>query len=139
MSKQNIGELEHTKKYIPKRNELYYFVNASGSVDYYHYNSDIFDEWIIKHNHVFRSEEDCEIYRAYLELLDDYSFEPDWEDVESRKYHIIYNHDTKEIDCDVEFAMQYYKHFFETSEKLNEFIEKAGEQNIKRFMFDIWE
>lgn len=126
-------------KFLPELGEELYFVDRFGCVNSItFYNIDRFS-WFLKHNLVFRTKEECKEYRSFFDLLDEYTFEPDWEDVESRKYHIIYNHDTNEFDCDVEFAMQYHKHFFETLEKLNEFIEKAGKQNIKRFMFDIWD
>lgn len=139
MSKQTIGELEHTEKYIPRLDEMYCYIDIYGDITSISNTCSTSDEWIIKHNHVFRSEEDCEIYRQYIELLDEYTFEPDWKDTESKKYHIIYNHDIKEIDYDHSFAKQHQKYYFETLELADEFIEKAGEQNIKQFMFDIWE
>lgn len=139
MTKQIIGELQHTKKYIPKRDELYHYIGDYGNISKTGNICTSADKWIMRRQPVFLLEDDCKIYKQYLELLDEYTFEPDWKDTESKKYHIIYNHDIKEIDYDHSFAKQHQKYYFETLELADEFIEKVGEQNIKRFMFDIWE
>lgn len=138
MTKQIIGELEHTGKYIPRLDEIYCYIDIYGDITTLS-NICTSDEWIIKHNHVFRGEEDCEIYRAYMELLDEYTFEPNWKDLSQDKYYLVYDAAIDKVRADLTHRYKISSYYFETLDKLNEFIEKAGEQNIKRFMFDIWE
>lgn len=139
MSKQIIGELKYTKKYIPELNKKYCYIDLYGNIVITSNTYTSFDKWIIKHQPVFILPDDCEIYKQYLELLDEYTFSPNWKDLSQDKYYPIYNVARDKVHPDIthKFISSFY--YFEILDDLNEFIEKAGEKNIKRFMFDIWD
>lgn len=139
MSKQIIGELKYTKKYIPELNKKYCYIDLYGNIVITSNTYTSFDKWIIKHHPVFILPDDCEIYKQYLELLDEYTFSPNWKDLRKDKYFPIYNAAIDEIYPDVarKFMSSFY--YFESADIFKEFIRKAGKQNVKRFMFDIWE
>lgn len=139
MTKQIIGELEHTKKYIPKSNEEYYYLSEYGIARRTHYDCSSDSKWIIGHQPVFRTPNDCRIYKRYLDLLDEYTFEPDWNDDGQQKHYICYSHNKSALEVDYYWGLQTGMYNFESEEKAREFIGKVGEQNVKRFMFDMWE
>lgn len=126
-------------KYLPKYGERYYYVNIYGLTNYADSDDDADDHWLFNHQLVFRTEEECEEYRKFLDLLDEYTFEPDWNNVQQVKGFIYYDHSVKQMNVSELWIAQTTTIWFESREKAKEFINKAGEQNIKRFMFDIWE
>lgn len=130
---------EVKQKYIPEYEDCYYFIDSHGRINGYAYSGNDYDKWIIKHNHVFHTKEECKQYKRYIEMLDEYTFEPDWKDIDQERWYIIYNHSEERLDVDYSYGTQYHNYYFETLNKINEFIEKVGELNIKRFMFDIWD
>lgn len=132
--------IENKGRFIPKGPVIFYFLSHSGFVEQTRNNSKKSGyQWLINHNLVFRTQEECEEYKQYLELLDEYSFKPDWNDEFQYKWYIYYDHETKEIDYDCYRVIHLHGYYFPSKERAMEFVEKAGESNVKKFMFDIWE
>lgn len=134
------GDLREVQgKYVPKYNEPYYYLGNCGRISFYYNRDNSVDEWILKHNLVFRTEEECKDYKKLLETLDEYTFEPDWNDEEQEKWYLEFNH----RDCELMFILCYYMRpqcvCFQSKERGEAFVEKVGEEAVKRYMFDIWE
>lgn len=125
-------------KFIPNDGEQYYFLNIGGSVRAT-YNDSSADKWTIKHNLVFRTYEECEDYKKFLELLDEYSFKPNWDDLAQAKWLPCFVHSGRDIYFTIVYVEQYAGVFFESEEKGRAFVEKVGKEAVKRYMFDVWE
>lgn len=131
---------EKSAKYVPMIDERYYYVDKHGCVHLTENSSIVYDKWLISHNLVFKTKEECEEYKNFLELLDEYRSELDWENENELKFRLHYNHisDKIEIDCNARHQIQ-GAFYFKCESDIDCFIKKAGENNIKRFMFDVWE
>lgn len=132
-----------TGKFIPNEDERYWFVNEYGEIDHAVYSDIEMLQWTINHHPVFRTEEEAEEYKDYLDLLDKYKYEfsdEEWKDEETNKWF---------IECiypDTRFVIVYnysvkcpFHAYFKLKEDAEAFIKEAGEENVKRFMFDVWE
>lgn len=133
------GDLREVQgKYVPKYNELYHYLGNCGRISFYYNRDNSVDEWILKHNLVFRTEEECKDYKKFLETLDEYAFEPDWNDEEQEKWYLEFNH----RDCELMFILCYYMRpqcvCFQSKERGEAFVEKVGEEAVERYMFDYW-
>lgn len=126
-------------KYIPRNEEYYFFLNSFDDVEERVYKNYTGDKWLVKHNLVFRTRKECEEYKQFIKLLDEYTFEPDWKDLSKDKYYLIYKAEVDKVFANLTHKCKISPYYYESLDKLNKFIEKAGKQNIKRFMFDIWE
>lgn len=128
------------KKFIPMTGEEYWYVHNLGSIERMLNDGADEDYWLMRQQLVFKTKEECEEYRSFLDLLDEYKFEPDWENEEEVKLCLYYNKSTGCLDFFYGTVNQIQGTFyFKSKELVQEFIEKAGEDNIKRFMFDVWE
>lgn len=131
------------EKFIPTVGEEYWFIDESGYHNYYIYNNDQIDRWIINHHLVFRTREKADEYKHYLELLDKYKYnfsDEEWKNENIKKWHLYCHVGSGELK---EYFGLILKSpncvYFRTQEDAEDFIEEAGKDNIKKFMFDIWE
>lgn len=126
-------------KFIPRIGEKFCLVDIYGNICNYTYLNNRYFNYLVVHQPTFRTEEECEEYKNYLDLLDEYKFEPNWWD-NNYRYSIFYLDKEDEV-CP--YAIKSYFHdinyYFETREKSREFIKKVGKDNLKKFMFNIWE
>lgn len=126
-------------KFLPQNRDVMWIVNVFGDIDKFIYNDTMNQyQYLINHQPSFRTKEECKEYKRYLDLLDEYTFKPNWKD-DSNKYYIYYEHRIKEILISFDKYYESDTNYFETKGKAKEFIKKAGEENVKKFMFDIWE
>ena len=127
-------------RYIPQPDEEYWYISHYGAIHSTANDSPTSDSWVIDHHLVFRTEGECEEYKKFLALLDEYKCELDWKDESENKHHLYYDWKTDKIKIDFNNIYQTQGSFyFKSMEDAKEFIAKAGEDNIKRFMFDVWE
>lgn len=127
-------------RYIPMTGEDYYYIDNFGHVNNTENNGTVYDKWLINHHLVFKTKEECEEYKKFLELLDKYKCDFNWNDCDINKYRLDYDWERYEIIVDFNNNYQLQGSFYFKSEKLaQEFIEEAGVEHIKRFMFDMWE
>ena len=133
-----------TGRFVPKEGEKYWFINSKGCIDWVKYgNNDTIDRWVINHTPVFATYEEVEEYERYLETLDKYKYNftaEEWKDNNINKCFLNYD-----IECD---AILHFKtdiirdarnSYFKTREDAELFIREVGKENVKKFMFDIWE
>ena len=133
------GDLREVQgKYVPEHGETYYCLNDNVIVEGENRSSRI-DQWRLKHNLVFRTYEECEDYKRFLEVLDEYSFDPNWDDAKQKKWSISYAHGDKCIAYCYAHYIQYIGSCFESEEKAITFVKAVGEEAVKRYMFDVWE
>ena len=131
-------------KYVPKVEETYWYVRSNGNVDYYRYTNDEIDKYILNHHPVFRTEEEAYEYKDYLELLDKYKYEfskEEWKNKNIEKWYLSFMSEySGAFDCCPTYTRKHPNCvYFKSEEDAEAFIEEAGEENVKRFMFDIWE
>lgn len=135
------------KKFIPKLHETYYFVVDTGckgryEIDVAVHTNSTFDWTSMKCRPVFPTKWHANVYRNYLEALDKHTFQPDWENHEEKKYFIVYDFKYNRIDIDdymTDTLIGSSKTpYFKSVEDAEQFIKEVGEDNIKKFMFDIW-
>lgn len=66
-----IEKVKPKGRYIPKLGDYYWYVSEFGNI-FKHYNTNERDEFLIKNNLVFRTKEEAEDYRWFLEQVDKY-------------------------------------------------------------------
>lgn len=91
---------------------------------------------------MFRTQEECEDYKWFLDKLDEYKtdFTPEeWGNCNINKYEIYFNHYNKFIQTNCYSICQGFHNYSFTKENADKFIEEVGEERIKKYMFNIWE
>lgn len=128
-----------TGKFIPKDGELYWYVDSCGYVS----SEFDYDEWLVNHIPVFAKQKEAEEYKRYLDVLDKYKHEfsdEEWKDDDIKKWVIKYFCDDKTLRAICCFVCKYTNSvYFKTVKDAESFINEAGEENVKRFMFGVWE
>lgn len=130
-------------KFIPENGIPYWFVNADGNVRYHIYTNDEIDIYVISHHPVFFTKEEAEEYKHYLEVLDKYKHEfsaEEWEDENVEKLLLCFHAKSNELDFYHSYNLKFQNCiYFKSLEDAEDFIKEAGIENIKKFMFDVWE
>lgn len=132
-------------KYIPQNGEMVYFTLETGIVSNFTFDAiSKFHLYLVQHTPVFRTETECKEYKTYLDLLDKYSFDfsiEDWKIKDKSKYYIVYDaNDTRnQMYVSSSVCLMHARTHFKTRDYANRFIDEAGESNIKKFMFNIWD
>lgn len=126
-------------KFVPKEGELYWFIDSYG----YICSEFEYDEWFIKHKTVFRTREEVQQYKRYLDILDKYKHEfsaEEWINENIEKWHLCYYTESGAWSGYCAFTIKSPNcTYFKSQEDAEAFIKEAGETNVKRFMFDVWE
>lgn len=125
-------------KFVPEIGERYYCLECFGNVRCLKNEGKDEDKWLLKHNLVFSTYEECEDYKHFLEVLDEYTFEPDWEDPSQEKWAICFNRMGHRIDWLRLCSVQYRCPCFESYEKAMAFIDAVGTEAVERYMLDYW-
>ena len=89
------------------------------------------------YNKIFRTKKEAEFYVAFLETLQEYTFEPNWENSEQEKLYIYYVYKNKSLGVSTTYDHIYQNIYFASATDANAFIKKVGENNVKKFMFGI--
>lgn len=129
-------------KFVPLIEEKYYYLNYDYKINEAIYLSDCFDKLILSKDYVFATEEEAEEYAKYLKALEKYRHNftiDEIKDTSIDKYYVEY-----EVDTDRMVTGSYCYHvtnkiLFKTENDCENFIKEVGKENIKRFMFDIWD
>ena len=135
MSGMRIKKVNPSGRYIPRKGEYYWFVGICGGIIESRYNTEQ-DEFAIKHNLVFMTKEEAEDYKWFLDQVDKYKKEfvtgqPNYRlcfDFEYNKLFMVQNDHIK-----------HHKDYFGNIENIKEFRNIAGDDRIKKYMFDVWE
>ena len=130
----NIEKVKPKGRYIPKKGELYFFVGMYGGIIANLYDSEQ-DEFVIKHNLVFRTKEEAEDYKWFLDQVDKYKKEF----VEGEVNHYFYyNFINKRIGISWDDDIKESKFYFGSKENI-EFRNIVGDERIKKYFFGAWD
>lgn len=132
---------EKKGKFVPKVNQKYWFIEANGDFENYICDDDGTDEWLIGHNIVFETEEECEEYREYLIALDRYSYEfsqDEWEDENITKWSLCFDYKIKKIQRAFNQTYKYNIYYFKSEDDVEKFIKEVGVEAIEKFMFGVY-
>lgn len=135
-------KIKNSGKFIPNYGEIYYYLNVNGTVECGRRVNRIFDYRIFNTDYAFRTREEAEEYSKYLSALKEYRYNfPIYElkDPDVKKYYIEYRIDEDKVFYDSYHYLISNKISFRTKQDCEKFIEEAGKENIKKFMFDIWD
>lgn len=129
-------------KFVPLVGEKYYYVNYDYEIKEVKNLSDLFDKMIVSKDYVFATEEEAEEYAKYLIALEKYRYNFTTDEIKNVNIEKIFVE--YEVDTDRMVYQSYHYHItnkilFKTENDCKNFIEEVGKENIKRFMFDIWE
>lgn len=135
--KLRIEKVKPKGRYIPKLFDTYYYISDLGNIFVNTNNEDESDSYIFEHNLVFRTKEEAEDYRWFLEQVDKYKKEFVYGE---RNHCIEFYHDLKEL------IFGYYKSirsqgttYFGSKENIEEFRNVVGDERIKKYFFGVFE
>lgn len=121
----------------PKDGEYGYYISEFGHVNLFYYSASESDDYLIQHNMVFKTREEAEDFKWFLDMVDEYqrAFVPN-----QKNYFICF---------DTEFGNVFRIHdttsfthgvvYFGDEENCYNFINLVGEERIKKYMFYLWE
>lgn len=128
------------KKFIPDRiGQIYYYVDCDYSVVEATVNNATFDMYRRTRDLVFITEEEAEEYAKYLKALEKYRYKFTNDELKNPytpKYQLYFIEDKIEY---IGYGTVNGKIWFKSSKDCDLFIREVGIENIKKFMFDIWE
>lgn len=132
----SIEKVKPKGRYIPKLFDTYYYISKFGIICASTNNESEPDSYIFEHNLVFRTEEEAEDYRWFLEQVDKYKkeFVKDKDN-----YCLYFDVDYKRLEIDYNHRFKYDLSYFGDGENIKEFISVVGEERIKKYMFNVWE
>ena len=137
-----VGLPQKEKKYIPKVDDKYYYIIATGKV-----LEDIFipcssvDKDRLLFNNVFKTKEDAEKMLEKLKIINrlrELSNINCGNDISQVKYSIGYDIDTKKVYPNVNRFTRIipFEVYFETAKDCQNAINEIGEENLKKYYFD---
>lgn len=135
-----LKEYKPKGRYIPEKGEKYYFITHFGDINPTINNSES-DDYLILHNFVFKTKEECKDYRDFLDKLYKYKTDfsrEEWENKKIRKYSFIYDCSLHSLSFRVAMDIQGYNYYF-TEENIKKFVDEVGKDRIKKYLFNIWE
>ena len=122
-------------KFIPKKNEEFYYIGNYGGICYTNNDNFLGNEYIIEHQLVFATREQAEDYKWFLDNVNAYK-KPFIRN--EHNYSIHYNCADKSIGIGYDISTMFGNLYFGGENNINAFIENAGEERIKKYMFNIW-
>lgn len=135
--------VEKKGKYIPSKWERYYFVDTYGGIVADINSGNQGPQWCISHSQVFQTQKEAEEYKHYLEALDKYKYEfsvEEWENYCIPKYYMWMDYKECSLKFDIAYSVKFANYiYFKSLEEAEDFIKEVGNENVKRFMFDVWE
>ena len=132
--------VEKKGKFVPKEGEVYWYIDSYGYIS----SEFEYDEWFIKHKTVFRTREEVQQYKRYLDVLDKYKHEfsdEEWKNKNIEKWYLSFMSEYSDaFYCRPSYTSKHPNCvYFKSEEDAELFIKEVGEENVKKFMFDVWE
>lgn len=126
------------KKFMPSTGQ-YYFVSHQGRVYGHDCDNSIYDCILRDRDYVFKTKNDAKEYAKYLKALEKYRYKFTNDELKNPytpKYQLYFIEDKIEY---IGYGTVNGKILFKSSNDCDLFIREVGIDNIKKFMFDIWE
>ena len=134
------------KYFIPKENELYYYVYSYGEIDYWENEFDEIDGKILENNDIFATKEEAEEHarkqRFLLQMKRDFldnSDEIDWGNDDQMKYYLTYDHSLFTIVIDYHETIQPCTTYATTNRAWLGLYILDYEEEIEKYYFEIEE
>ena len=133
-----------TQVWQPQYAEKYYYITTSGDVAYNTFNTSL-DEYRLSFRNVFKTVEEARKMVEKIKIinklreLSNIDFN---DDCKEEHYVISYNNESKKIVCDVHhlFVREIpFNIYFKTEEDCQKAIDTIGEDNLKKYYFDVEE
>ena len=142
-----LAELKESKKegkWKPKVGETFWFMNDGGETNWgVRQKGDLYDEWRLNNILLFKTKEECDKYRHFMDTVKEKSYEfseEEWEDNTIEKYFICHDFD-KFDEGDEDFITLVdvdYKHYgsiyFKTEEDAQYIIDNFKEELLKYWL-----
>ena len=143
---KRVDDLEKSEKktgrWKPQYGEVYFYITSAGNISYKSwYNEDVdINRYAI--GNCFPTEEAAEFEREHLKVIaemQEFAFEPDWNNRTQSKYELFYDH----TDADIHTTSYTYVNdssiCFKTEAQAQACINSVGEERIKKYYFRIKE
>lgn len=129
----SIEKVKPKGRYIPKNGEFFWYVTTYGFILKDRFINEQ-NKYAIEHNLVFRTEEEAEDYKWFLDQVDNYKkeFVKDKDN-----YCLYFDSKVKEIVRDSWQCLIYQGlTYFGDEENIKEFISVVGDERIKKYFFN---
>ena len=136
--------VEYNKKWKPENGDRYYFIDCMNSCDYYTYTNDEIDKAFLIIGNCFKSEEEAKHMVEKLKIINrlrELSNINFGNDTSQLKYSIGYEIDTKKVYPNISRYTRIipFEVYFATKEDCENAINEIGEENLKKYYFDVVE
>lgn len=122
--------------------ERYFFINISGTIDWYEDNFSYFDDFLFNSGNYFKTEEEAELYRDKMLIrqeLEDLSLKSKVKNKQSGEYYIYYSPLTNSFISDASHDESIFLDcYFASKTDAIEAIKTIGENKLK-ILFEIKE
>lgn len=132
------------RNWQPKQWEIYYSILANGSIDYTIYDSNNrIDKQRLSSGNCFKTREEAQCMLEKIKIINKLRklSNIDCDDINELKYSIGYDIDTKKVCPNMNRFTRIipFEVYFKTREDCQKAIEIIGEENLKKYYFDIVE
>lgn len=136
-----IYEEKPTRTWKPEFGEKYYYMTTSGNVAQDTFNTS-FDKYRLSFRNVFKTAEEARKMVEKIKIinqLQELSNVDFYHNCEGKKYLIIYNSKLKEIDYTTHTCIREvpFNIYFATQKDCENAIKEIGEDNLKKYYFDV--
>lgn len=134
---------EPNKNWKPKQCEIYYSISANGSIDYTNYDSNNgIDKQRLSFGNCFKTREKAKHMVEKIKIinqLQELSNIKFNDDCKKEHYVIVYDVEENEITFNVSYYCKAlpFNIYFATIEDCKKAIETIGEDNLKKYYFDV--
>lgn len=135
------GDLREVNKgqFIPAKGEIFFYISAHGKIKNLWNNNLEANKWLLEHNPVFRTEQDCVEYLKYIATLDKYATKNVLANPTNDHWYLLFDLNTNEIHTLYSVRTKYPEYCFNSYEDIQRFKSEVGEKSIKQFMFNCWD
>ena len=132
-----------TQVWKPNVGDKYYYISNTGSILYYMYDEDVTNKAIISIGNCFETKEEAQHMLQKIRIINQLQELSNikFNENQKSKWCIFYDFDKNELTC---IYNRYCKHspfevYFASKEDCQKAIEIIGEENLKKYYFDVEE
>lgn len=136
-----IYEEKPTRIWKPNVGDKYYYISNTGSILYYMYDEDVTNKAIISIGNCFETKEEAQHMLQKIRIINQLQELSNikFNENQKSKWCIFYDFDKNELTC---IYNRYCKHspfeaYFASKEDCQKAIETIGEENLKKYYFDV--
>lgn len=138
-------EAEQPKRWKPKEDEPYYYLNWGGDVVICHWENDKADNWNYLTGNCFKTKEEAEEYKMQIEYtaryknyIEEHSEPIDRNDPSTHKHLAEFNYDSNKIVVECFYSYRNQGAIYASSEQIIwDAIKEIGEDNFKKYVLGV--